>query len=576
MDTIQINGNKYLDDLEIRLADFEERQLAELVELQEQLNDQPDILEGLFKAIEKGSLEYVNSFVDTSEIVHDLKYGGDIRDRQSDVIKCNRGADKKDYYDRTLADAKISPYSRDAKQDHSGMTDVGKEKLAYYEEVYKQRLKTIGGDKGSNKLNDPNSNLALAGIESHQFGPKVQTYSPEQFKSMWEQERPNQNLKDWIRSKNYSQLDNACYKEFGFNSPNEFAAWRSENKLTPHETSEGIYLVPNDVHHSERHAGLQAALNQYITGKISKEQFVEFEKDIKIALVKNECKTRGTRAIKGVGMAAVKTLMQSCLKIFLAESYTEFKTTSKESIYKRIQRIIKISIRRLKTELKDILASILHSSVFSIGMEVLQAINDFFFKTAKNIFKIIRSMIGSIISALKVIFSKEHSFEERFFEASKIVTAGFVAAVGFSLNEIIDKMITTSFPPLAFAAPFIADVFSGLFASIMSALVLYSFDSYKENIQVNTSLLRKNLLQINIINGASIRSNVVSLKAVDHILTTHDFFCEVLNITTEKRMQIVAANKEIKASSLFIKDSSDSALRQQSRLSYLLEKMDED
>ncbi|MGL5561951.1 MAG: hypothetical protein ACRDCN_04945, partial [Tannerellaceae bacterium] len=95
MKSIQFSHNELLGDFEIRLADFEEQQLAELIELQGQLENQPDILEGLFNAIEKGSLDYINSFIDTSEIVHDLKYGEDIRNRQSDVIKCNRGADKK-------------------------------------------------------------------------------------------------------------------------------------------------------------------------------------------------------------------------------------------------------------------------------------------------------------------------------------------------------------------------------------------------------------------------------------------------------------------------------------------------
>ncbi|MGL5562790.1 MAG: hypothetical protein ACRDCN_09240, partial [Tannerellaceae bacterium] len=511
----------------------------------------------------------------TSEIVHDLKYGEDIRNRQSDVIKCNRGADKKAYHDRTFAEAQKSPYSKDAKQDHSGMNDYGKEKLAYYEEVYKQRLKTVGEHSGSNKLNDPNSNRSLAGIESYQFGPKIQTYTAEQFKAMWEQENTEQSLAIWIRNKNYSKLDNACYKEFGFSSPNEFAAWRSENKLTPHETHEGIFLVPNDVHHSERHAGLQTALNQYITGKISKEQFSKVEKDIKIAFIKNECKTRGTRALKGAGMAAIKTFIQSCVKILLAESYTEFKATSKESIYKRIQRILKISIHRLKKDLKNIIHSIFQGAAFSIGMEVLEALNDFFFKTAKNLFRIVRSMAGSIVHALKILFSSNHSWEDKFFEASKIVSAGFVAAIGFSLNEIIEKMITTSFPPLAFAAPFIADVFSGLFASIMSALVLYSFDSYKENIQMNSKLLRKNLLLKNVIAGTSIRTNIASMKTVDHILSTHDFFYEVLNIAAEKRMQIIMHNQEIENSSSIIKDSTKSALGRQHRLMSLLESMDE-
>ena len=77
--------------------------------------------------------------------------------------------------------------------------------------------------------------------------------------------------------------------------------------------------------------------------------------------------------------------------------------------------------------------------------EIFTALNDFVFNTFKNTLRIIRKMWGSIKSAFKIIFKsdKSVSFGERLYEATKVLTAGVVALLGFGLNELIDKGLTS-------------------------------------------------------------------------------------------------------------------------------------
>jgi hypothetical protein len=98
-------------------------------------------------------------------------------------------------------------------------------------------------------------------------------------------------------------------------------------------------------------------------------------------------------------------------------------------------------------------------------------------------------MWSSIKSAFKIICSDKYSIGEKAFEVTKVLTAGFVSVIGFSLNELLEKGLTSIGIPPAIAS-FIADCLSGLFAGIMSAVVLMLFDNLKKYIKSKSNEVR--------------------------------------------------------------------------------------
>ena len=474
-----------LEDMKIELSEEEERALVEISNLKGSIKEH-DILKDFGEAAMQGVTDYLNSFIDTSEIISDLKNPGSVRRRDNSTVKfLHTSADPNNPNPtRTLEEAKTSPYSANAKKDNSAMSDKGRKRLEYYEEVYKQRLKTLSDHSGSLAKGVSSNQMALAGNESFKFGPTVDLYTSEEYKAMYEAAGRPDNPSQFIRQKNFAKYYSEKYKEFGFSSANQFKEWVNDNKFTIHETPDGMYLVPRDVHASESHTGEVSMLQNYVTGKISKEDLAKFEKETRIATVKYETAIRAQRAGKAVALGAVKVLIQQLATVVVTETYFEFsKRDDQVSFSGKMNNLVHSCANRIKKEIKPTLKKLGASAAGSVGMEVLNVINDFVLKTAKNIMKVIRSMIGSIIRALKVLFSKEHIWQEKVFEALKILSAGLVAALGFSLNEFIsDALASTGVPILVVAAPFIGDVSSGLLASILSALVLMLFDSYKDRL----------------------------------------------------------------------------------------------
>ena len=500
-----------IDQMEMSFTAEEEQLISEISKLDGQLEGH-DLLKELGDAALNGVKDYVNSFIDVSDVMDDLKnpHSTRVKYNTQEVKRKNHSADPNvENPSRKLREANTSPYAADSLRDNSGMSKDGQKRLDYYEKAYKQRTKTIV-DHDSNYKTSPETNYStLAGLEAYQFGPKVPCYTADEYKQMYEAAGSPENTSRWIRDRNFEKFDAQMAKELGFSSPGEFAQWRKDNKLTIHESPDGMFLVPSDVHASELHSGEVSELHQYLRGKITKEELQNFEKEARIAKVKQETKVRGVRAAKGVGMATVKILVQDAASIIVSETYSCIKADDGLSFADKVKEIVRRCIERIKKELHSTWSKIKNSAACSVATEVFTALNDFVFKTAKNIFRMIRSMIGSILRAIKVICSSQYSWDEKLYEALKILSAGFVSAVGFGLNEVIKDFITTSLPPIAFAAPFIADVFSGLIACVMSSLVLMMFDRHKQNI-----ILRKNqsehsqlCLQLASVNAASVAIN---------------------------------------------------------------------
>ena len=127
----------------------------------------------------------------------------------------------------------------------------------------------------------------------------------------------------------------------------------------------------------------------------------------------------------------------------------------------------------------------------------------------------------------KIIKSKDKniSFGERVFEVSKILSAGIVGLIGFSLNELIDKGLTSIGIPFS---SFIAECLSGLFAGIMSAIVMMLFDKLKKQFRTQSTAIRQLQLESRYLCINSANVSISSLKLSMKMLDTYNFIGQVL------------------------------------------------
>lgn len=287
------------------------------------------------------------------------------------------------------------------------------------------------------------------------------------------------------------QFDAEIAKQFGFSSVSEAQKWRQQNKLTVHEGPDGMFMIPSDVHSAARHDGYRSMMSKYMKGEISKEEMKSYVRAEKVAYAKHEVKERGTRMIKGIGLSAIKDVMKCTIVVMTKETVNEFKQKSDEKFVERMMRVIKQSWQHVKNKCKEIISNLWKNIKGSILSELLTALNDFFFKTFKNVFKVIRQMWNSIKNAIKIICSDRYTASEKVFEVAKVMTAGLVGVIGFSLNELIEKGLISLEIPFA---SFIAECLSGLFSGIMSAVILMLFDNIKKYFIAKSDKIR--LLQM--------------------------------------------------------------------------------
>lgn len=546
LNTEQKMSLEELDAIEFQLSEEDEQMLAEVSELSKNMPDNKDFLSDLFEAAKKGSMNYVDSFIDITEIGDYQKNPQSMRDNEEITIKYHdtrKKELKEDNHYRTLFDARYSPYSKDSVKNHSKMSEAGRATLKEYETEYRNRVKTVDKHTGSNNANTHESMVSLSGLESYRFGPKVSLYTPDEYLQKYNAAGcPNLKKENWIREKvNFPHFDNEVYKEFGFCSPEEFRNWREENKFIIHEGPDGMFLVPSDVHDLERHGGQKSQIQKYLKGDITKEEYEEWEKKAKRQRQIQELKVRGTRAINGAAKSSAIVLAKQLIVYLAQEIKVEFidKKECIDKIVDRIKRIFTNWFQRIKDEWKTLLNMMKSNFVASIGMELMNAIVDFLLHSFKNVAKIIRVMLNSIIRALKIIFDQTRPWEERLFEALKILAAGMTAYIGIGLNEAIADFITTNFPPIAGMAPFIADALSGFISCILSSIVLCMFDSYKENLQIKSMQLRMDLLNTKMIYTSSSLALISSIKTGKTVIGTMVFTKQQITEIGDKRERIM-------------------------------------
>ena len=535
---------KELEALELQLSEEDEQMLAEVAELSKNMPKDKDILSDLIDASIKGSMNYIDSFIDITEIGDYHKNPQSMRNNDKTTIKYHDTREQKfkeDNQYRTLFEARYSPYSKDAVKDNSKMSDAGRVTLKEYETEYKNRVKTIDEHKGSNNANTHESMVSLSGLESYRFGPKVSSYTPDEYLQKYNDAGcPNLKKEDWIRKVNFTHFDNEMYKEFGFNSPKEFRDWREENKFIIHEGPDGMFLVPSDVHDLKRHGGQKSQIQKLLKGEISKEEYEEWEQKAKRERQIQELKVRGTRAaigaVKGSAIAIGKQII-----VILAQEIKEEFIHREEQICSFIDHIKNVFLnwyKRLKEEWKNIAKDFGSNLVGSIVTEGLNAIVDFLLHSFKNVAKMIRLMLNSIIRALKIICNGRLPWEERLFEALKILAAGMTAFIGLGLNEAITDFLCTSIPPIAGIAPFIADALVGFISCVMSSVVLCMFDRYKASLRLKNEDLQIQLLNIQFVGNSVAHALISATRARVLIAQTTEMVRQELISIAENNSEI--------------------------------------
>lgn len=259
-------------------------------------------------------------------------------------------------------------------------------------------------------------------------------------------------------------------------------------------------------------------------------------------LFKHSIKEKGVDLAKGIGKSTLaatgKMLVGKAMKIAVSETVVEFQQKSEEKLLDRVKRVIKNIIERTKSELGNIWQEIKDFAINNAVSEIVNLILNYFVSTVKNVFKLIRCLFGSIISAFKIILDSSKPWEERLFEALKIISAGLAMATGTMLNELITKAIETYIPFLAAFAGDIAAVVSGLISSILSALVLMSFDRYKATIRINDEERQIQLIGMHLTSNTVALTQVSTLKAKAIVAQTTDLILQELSVMTQDCREI--------------------------------------
>lgn len=533
------------------LTEKDEQIFKEILELEKNNDGKSDLMKDLLEAAKKGTMQYLDAMTDTGDTFSHMKDQSGALDNE-EIERSNKPA-YKDVADkqrsRTMGEARLSPFDPNATQTTSCMSEKGRKIFVRELEAYAERTKSVIKITTENNpihtSNEKENLESLSGLRSFRIGRPFETYPTDEVKKKYDEKvaRDGQfmnqtKLAAWVRTDvNFPKVYDELMDRYGF--PSRYAAkqWLKENHLTIHETSDGMIIIPQDVHNRSPHSGYCSNITALLKGNISRKEFNEKVVKEKIDYVRHEATQRGIRVARGIGMSAIKDVLKCSIVVICKETYSEFSETRENKFVDRMMRIFKSSWEHVKNKCSKIIKDLWKNIKGSIVSEILTALNDFLFGTFKNIFKIVRQMWGSIKGAFSIIFSKDKniSAEERIFEASKILSAGVVSLIGFSLNELIEKGLSSIGIPYA---SFIAECLSGLFAGIMSAIVIMLFDKFKKNFMTSSSAVQKLQLESQSLCVHSAQLSVSSLQINYKMVETYNFIGNVFHEIGNMRSRI--------------------------------------
>lgn len=259
-------------------------------------------------------------------------------------------------------------------------------------------------------------------------------------------------------------------------------------------------------------------------------------------LLKNALGEKGKELAVGVTKSTLaatgKMLVGEALKITISETVIEFKNKTEESLIERVKRLLKCILERARAKLSNLWSEVKTYACNNAISEIINLILNYFVSTVKNVFKLIRCLFGSIVKAFKIILDSSQPWEDRLFEALKIISAGIAMATGTMLNELIAKFIATYIPFMAGYAGDISAVISGLISSILSAIVLMAFDRYKASIQIKDEERKTQLLQMQLVGNHTLQSYATSVK-------TNVIIAQTVELVKQEMIAIANHNAEI-------------------------------
>ena len=552
---IDCGDSEAIESIDKKLNDEEESMLKEIVELQERINNSSTFMKDLLNAVGKGTMQYIDAMTDTGDTFIDNKDSFASRNNDLAVDKKNKPATPvDDWQTRTLGEANKEVFDKNTPHSTTGMSEEGRKKFERNRKAYSQRTKSLHRVTHEgvvvNKDKQYENFESLAALRSYRIGYVVPMPPVQEVKAGYESavaEGKAYSRAGYIRKVNFDAFDKALIKKYGFKSKKQAREWREANHLTIHEGPDGMFLVPTDVHDKVNHTGYCSKLSDVLQGKEgAEEELRNFKIKEKIATGVHEVGTRGVRVANGMRMAMVKDCLKFSIVTMCTETYTEFKEEREDKLIDRFKRIINNFIEKCKVKFKNRLKNVLSSLKSSVFTEILVAINDYFTGIFKNIFKVIRQMWSSIKTAFKIIVSsdKNVTMGDRMFEAAKVLSAGVVAILGFSLNELIETGLS-SIPFLQPFASFIAEILSGLLSGILSAIVLMLFDHIKGSLEVNDAKLRVALLNSKCVCVDCARMNISSLMLNRAMLDTYSFFDQTYGDISALRSAIIEKQPQI-------------------------------
>lgn len=477
---------KFLDDFELTLTDKEAQDIEELNELQKSI-DSADVNLNIWETIKNASFDAIEHIIGLDD-------RGDWRPDKGAIVTTPHNFRKG-----------ITATDADKKRFEMWQDRVNNK----YENASEFRKRVIDPDfkkkrnpyKSSIRNSDGSYNNAYKnGLIYDQNDPRAYFY-PETSGDM--RLDPSKRIHiDHVYSVGSQYVDDIAALYCGsdkerfendikniLNSPDNFAPTdattntkRQEQKLSEFaEEHPELNLDKDEIKKAENKAGRNK------TKQLIKNSLGEKTKDLAVGTVKSSLAATGKVLIgKGVKIAVSETVIE----------FSKNKENEDEKLIDRLKRLWQRILERVKQELSHIWDTIKESVAANAISEIVNLIINFFVSTVKNIFKLIRCMFGSIINAFKIIFDKSKPWDERVFEALKIISGGLAMASGALLNELLDKLISTNIPFLAPISGDISAIISGIVSSILSALVLMAFDKYKASININNAKCKMDLVQM--------------------------------------------------------------------------------
>lgn len=527
-----------LDEFEIELSVQEQKDLDELNKLIQNRKQQEDLSTEIWGTIKKAALDSVEQIVGLSDrkdwrpdqgavITTPFNFREGIVASEADKKRCEMWQDRlngnavsasdfrKDYkrfkgsYEKAkkaFKDSRINPdYSYNNDYNNTLVYDEGDSR------AHKQP------DSGGDMPRDPRKIINVDHVNS------VKTLYEDDKMALYggaTEEAFDKTMRDVANDKaNFAVTDEHANKSMG-----------ADDALETAKNNPDLNMDPEKV--KVKKAEANAAKNKYLL----KNAVVEKSKELAAGIGKSTLAATG------------KMLVGKAMKITISETIVEFQQKNDDKLLVRVKRIINNIMQRAKAELSHLWDEIKEFAANNAISEIVNLILNYFVSTVKNVFKLIRCLFGSIVSAFKIILDSSRPWEERLFEALKIISAGIAMATGTMLNELIAKAIATNIPFLAAFSGDIAAVISGLISSILSALVLMSFDRYKASLQINDEERRISLLSMQLVGSNVAHTQISAARASAMVAQTTE-------LVKQELLSIVEHNREIEAYTNMIMES---------------------